>query len=228
MLGAVIVALLIIFGLIAVSAAIASTKLREKSRSEAFAQLASELDLTYEPKAPRDFRDAWAVLPQIPKQGDVHHLIYGAHAGVPVTTFRHRYVVSTGQSAAVIMHWVFSTEVPDWPEVQIKRRSAIARAFGKRSNIVLDDEHFDRHWIIKTKNPAFARAMLSPATREFIAGPRADGKKYREMWHIVGGKLCCVVRTNLDAAGVREELRRLHIMLDTLSGQRVLVEALRS
>lgn len=220
MIGAIVVALLVIFGLIAVSAAIASTKLRERSRSEAFVQLASEFDLTYEIKAPRDFRDAWAVLPEIPKQGDVRHLIYGIHDGIPITLFRHRYVVSTGQSAAVIFHWVFSTEAPDWPEVHIKPRSFFARAFGKRSNVVLDDEHFDRHWAIKTKDRAFARTFLSPHTREFLEAPRADTKKVRENWHVVGGKLCCVVRANLDAPTVREEIRRLHLMLGTLSGGR--------
>ena len=224
MLGAVIVALLIVFGLIAVSATVASTKLRERSKSEAFEKLARELDLTYEPKAARDFRDAWAVLPEIPKQGDVHHLIYGAHRAVPLTLFRHRYVVSTGQSAAVIIHWVFGAEAPNWPEVHLKRRSAIARALGKRSNVT-EDEDFDRRWVIKTKDASFARALLGPGTREFLAAPRHDGKKIRENWHIVGGKICCVVRSNLDAPGVREQIQRLYTMLATVSGERVTSQA---
>lgn len=203
----------------AIGAIVSAQKRKERAKKEAFEDLATDMGLTYEENAPTDFRDAWSVLPEIPKQGEVHHLMYGTLDGLPVTFFRHRYVVSTGQTTAVIIHWVFSSEVPDWPEVHIKRRSFFARAFGGRSTVTNDDR-FNREWIVKTDDPAFARTLLREQAIELIGAPRPDSKRLRESWHVVGGKLCCVVRASLDAPALRTQARRLHLMLETFSGER--------
>ena len=153
----VILGLLTLVALVAIASAIGASRMKERARSGSFQSLAAELALAYEPKAPRDFRDAWAVLPEIPKQGDIQHLLYGAHGDAPITAFRHRYVVSTGHSAVTIVNWVFSTEVPNWPEIHLKPRAFLARTLGKRSNVVLDDLRFDGRWVVKAPDRAFAR-----------------------------------------------------------------------
>lgn len=215
-----LVVLLVLAAGAVVAVTIASQRRRERAKSESFQQLAHELGLAYEPKAPRGFRDEWTVLPQIPKQGDVAHLMYGQISDVPVTFFRHRYVVSTGQATSVIVHWVFVTPAPNWPEVHLKRRSLLRTLLGGRSTIT-DDHRFNLEWVIKTPDPAFAKALLNARVRAFLEEPeRADGKKVRETWHVVAGNLCCVTRTTATDALIRRQARRLLDMRALVSGER--------
>lgn len=158
---------------------------------------AESLGLVYEPKGERAFRDAWSAVPGLPKRGEVHHVMFGEYAGLPVTCFRHRYVVSTGQSTAVIIHWVFSTDTPEWPEMHLHRRSWLGRVFHVRSG-VSEDIAFDRAWVIRTKSREFCAGVLSERVREFLMRPTTHiSKRAAPRWHFVGGKACMVVRADI-------------------------------
>ncbi len=219
-LPAILVALLAL-AVVATIVAVAAHKRHERSRSESFRRLAGELGLEYREKADREFRDAWTALPQIPKKGDVHHLMYGEIDEHPVTLFRHRYVISTGQGTNVIVHWVLSTEVPAWPELHIKRRGAVRAILGGRSD-VSEDERFNRQWSVRTDDPQFARALLNARVRELLERPRrASRRRGRETWHVIGAKLCCVVRGSRDADDLRHDAARLLKMRSAISGEQV-------
>lgn len=194
---------------ILVGVLIAISHRRKRARAASFEHLALSMGLAYQRKADKDFRNAWATLPQIPRKGDIQHLMFGEHEGVPITLFRHRYVVSTGQTTAVIVHWVFSAEAPDWPEIHLKRRSRLARALGRASRVT-NDPDFNSAWIIKSEDDAFARTLLSAPLRQFLMTPPVEKHLARASWHIVGGKLCAVLRANLTASLVETQIHRLH------------------
>ena len=218
---AIFVALLLLALGAIVGLAVASQRRRERAKSESFQRLAAELGLAYEPKGGKDFRDAWTVLPQIPRQGEVHHLMYGEIDGAPVTFFRHRYVVSTGQATSVVVHWVFSTEVASWPEIHIKRRGALRRMLGGRSANASEDDLFNRAWVVKSDDRAFARAFLNERVRGVLGESVRDSRrKIRESWHVVGGKLCCVTRVTADESIIRRQAHRLLTMRAAASGER--------
>ncbi|MEO1129028.1 MAG: hypothetical protein AAFX05_04875 [Planctomycetota bacterium] len=204
-------ALLVVVGVFIVLGVRASIRAK-KARDAGLADWAVQAGLVHEDKGDKDFRKAWSVLPEIPNQGEIHHLMYGEIDGTSVTLFRHRYVVSTGQTTMVIIHWVISSDIPDWPELHLRKRSGFAKMLGARSNVA-SDAAFDRHWVIKAKNPGFAAAMLRPHVMQLLS-PTAHGTSPRQHrlaskrlrgWHLLQGKLCAVYRggmqpQDLDAA----------------------------
>lgn len=183
---------------------------RHRMVSNAKMQSAAEsLRLMYEPKGEKAFRDAWSAVPGLPKRGEVHHVMFGEYAGLPITCFRHRYVVSTGKSAAVIMHWVFSTDTPAWPEMHLRRRSWVGKVLGQRSN-VSDNFAFDRGWVIKAESKEFAAGLLSESVQEFLLRPTTQiCKRASPRWHFVGGKACMVVRADVKPEHLRAGLDHL-------------------
>ena len=199
-----VVALLLVFGVV-----IVGTRSRQQALNAKIRAGAESLGLVYEPKGERAFRDAWSAVPGLPKRGEVHHVMFGAYDGIPVTCFRHRYVMNTGQSAAVIIHWVFSTDTPHWPEVHVQRRAWLARVCGVRSR-VSEDEAFDRAWAIKAKSREFAADLLSSDVRAFLAHPTAHISKWASpRWHFVGGKVCMVVRADIKPEHLKGALDHL-------------------
>jgi hypothetical protein len=204
-------ALLVVIGAFIVIGVRASIR-ANKARDASLADWAAQVGLVHEKKGDKDFRKAWSVLPEIPNQGDIHHLMYGEIDGTSVTLFRHRYVVNMGQTAATIVHWVISSDIPDWPELHLRERSGFAKMFGTRSNIA-GDASFDRNWVIKTKNTGFAAALLRPSVTRLLSptahagSPRLHrlASKRLKGWHMLQGKLCAVYRgtmqpQDLDAA----------------------------
>lgn len=150
--------------------------------------------LHYEAKGDAEFASAWSVVPGLTKRGTVHHVAFGDYRELPVTAFRHRYIVHTGQGAAVILHWVFATDTPQWPSIHLRRRSWMARAVGLRSRVT-DDAAFNRMWAVKTKDPKFAEELLSPAVRALLMPLNTEFSRWSTpQWHFVGGKVCFVVR----------------------------------
>jgi len=225
MVGAI--AILVTIGLVIVALAIFAwrhARTRERQTDQSLRDLAQQRGLVYEHKADDDFRKAWSVLPELPNTGAVHHLLYGDVDGLPVTLFRHRYVVNTGQATAVILHWVVSTDVPDWPELHLKRRSALARAFGARSR-VCEDPEFDKRWVIKAKNPALARDLLRPQVLpllDFEDGASQHPPTLRKSlrgWHIVHGKLCAVFRGKFDADSIPPAISRVGAVRAAIAGE---------
>jgi len=178
---------------------------------------ADQLGLVYEPKGERAFRDAWSAIPGLPKRGDVHHVMFGEYAGVPVTCFRHKYMVNTGQSHAVVMHWVFSTDTPTWPTVHLRRRWWLARLLGVRSG-VSNHGAFDREWSIKTDSKPFAAELATEKVREHLALPTSHISRWGSpRWHFVGGKACMVVRGDIKADNLRAGLDHLVGMWSALT-----------
>ena len=165
--------------------------------------------LHYEAKGDAEFAAAWSVVPGLTRRGTVHHVAFGDYREIPVTAFRHRYIVNTGQGAAVILHWVFATDTPQWPSIHLRRRSWVARAVGLRSRIT-DDALFNRMWAVKTKDPKFAEELLSPGVRALLMEPAPTQTRWSApQWHFVGGKVCLVVRGSLKAAHFESALDQL-------------------
>lgn len=165
-----------------------------RAKSVQYEQAAAALGLRYEPTGDAGFRAAWSALPELPAKGKIEHVVFGEHRGVAVTAFRHHHVVSTGQSAAVIVHWVFSTETPEWPAVHLRRRSALGLLFGHRSRVT-SDAVFDRAWVIKADSPAFAAEILTEPVRRMLMAPvpqKSRGTKCS--WRIRDARLCLLVR----------------------------------
>ncbi len=212
----VLISILALF-IVLTAVMVVRTKRRRGQRSGELAELASSLGLEHIDKADSAFRDAWAELPGIPKAGECRHVMYGSLGGLAVTAFRHRYVVSTGQSTQVIHHWVFSTDVPEWPATHLRPRAGIARMLGVRSR-VSSDELFDRAWVIKTDDPAFADTLLGPAVRELLREQLGGERWVRaRRWHVFRGKLCMVTRRDLSAGQVRAGFDALEAMMRAIA-----------
>jgi hypothetical protein len=214
--------------LVAVSVAVLAV-MRSRSQAErrnrGLVELAADLGLEHLDKADTEFRDAWSALPGIPRSGECRHVMFGALGGLPVTAFRHRYVVSTGQSTQVIFHWVFSTDVPHWPATHLKPRSGLARLLGKRSG-VSSDPALDRAWVIKAEDRAFADTLLGPPVRSLLA-EQLQGERWvrGRRWHVLEGKLCLVNRGNLSDERVRAGFAALESMLAAIGREPVGREA---
>ncbi len=206
--------------------AIVKSKEQRTKRSKELEALAASLGLEHLTKGDTAFRDAWSALPGIPKTGECRHVMFGSLDGMPVTAFRHRYVVSTGQSTQVIFNWVLSTDIPAWPAVQLKPRSGLARMFGGRSRVSGDDA-FDRAWVIKAEDPAFAEALLGPDVRGLLMAQLRGERWVRiRRWHVFEGKLCMVTRSNLSADRVREGFGALASMLAAIGRESAITEAI--
>jgi hypothetical protein len=189
------VPILFIAAMFAVMALIVLVRKRQRGvHAKNLHDAAVELGLRYEAKGDTAFRDAWSALPGIPNRGEVRHVCFGEYRGLPVTAFRHRYVVSTGQSSAAVVHWVFATDTPQWPALHLRRRSSFGRLLGMRS-AVTGDPAFDRAWVVKAESEAFAAEVLSAGVREFLMRPEPVIARWATVrWHFVGGKVCLVVR----------------------------------
>ncbi len=188
---------------------IVGTRHRQRMTNANIQGIAESLGLLYEAKGERAFRDAWSAVPGLPKRGDVNHVIFGDYAGLPVTCFRHKYVVSTGQSTAVIVHWVFATDTPHWPAMHVHRRNWVSKALKMRSH-VSEDAAFDRAWSIKAESKEFCAGMLTEPVREFLARPTTHiTKRVSPKWHFVGGKACMVVRADIKPENLRGALDHL-------------------
>jgi hypothetical protein len=189
--------------------AIFGTRRKLRAKRNTIEAEVGALGLHYEAKGDTAFRDAWSALPGLPKRGDVRHVCFGEYRGLPVTAFRHRYVVSTGQSSASVVHWVFSTDTPHWPALHLRRRSGLGRLLGMRSTITGDPE-FDRMWVVKAESEGFAAEVLGDSVRGFLMRPEPVMARWATVrWHFVGGKACLVVRGEVKADAVGPALDHL-------------------
>ena len=175
----------------------------------AYAELAGRLGLGYLPKSDADFQKAWTKLPEVGRGGKVLHVVFGEIDGVGVTAFRHRMVVSTGQTTMVINTWVVAADTPDWPDVGVTKLPLLQR-LAWRSLGVTDDEAFDKRWKVSTKNRPFARDLLGEPLRAIIQASGAKGRRWRaHAWRLFGAKLCLIVRSDLDASALSDAIDTL-------------------
>ncbi len=208
----IIVAMVAVLGFIAFLS-------REHRRATALqVQAAMEsIGLQYQPKGDADFLRAWSILPGIPKRGDIQHIGFGVYRALPVTVFRHRYVVSTGQSTAVILHWVFTTDTPQWPAIHLRKRSGLGRLLGHASHATKHEE-FDRAWVVKAESTEFAAGLLTEPVRTLLLRPRPEfARRTEPQWHFIAGKLCLVIRGDVKAGALRLALDHLIAMWEALS-----------
>ena len=86
-----------------------------KTRSDAALAIEEDPDLSYTRKASDGWHRRHRPLGDIPKRGDVHHLITGQRLGLDVTVFQHSYIVHTGQAAIPVARTVLMATTPRWP-----------------------------------------------------------------------------------------------------------------
>ncbi|MFG0253239.1 MAG: hypothetical protein ACF8NJ_10235 [Phycisphaerales bacterium JB038] len=111
----------------------------------------------------------------------------GEWEGRPVECVQHRYVVSTGQTTAVIQHRLAALPVPTiWPDLQLGEENIFTRIGSAIAgeDLQLEDEAFNKRWRIRTKDEAFTILLLSPELQQHLRqAPRG------QQWFIIDGRL---------------------------------------
>lgn len=140
-------------------------KRRKVSGRSGEEQAAAELGLTYDKKPARDVRKALVLPRGFIRSGELLHLCTGDLAGRELMLCEHRYLLHTGQATIPIIHTIYSSVAPDWPEVHVKPMSffgRLARRLGLRKSLQLDDDRFNRAFSVKASDELFAVTLLSP------------------------------------------------------------------
>lgn len=200
----VIVGTLVILALLIARAACE----RRKAQLEA---LVTELGFEYTKKADDNFRDAWAVLPEVKSKGTVSHLLVGDVDGREVSIFQHTrqegmMMIGSTPAPNIVTFSVYSNSAIGWPEIHITRRGWASRRRlrrGKPDGILTGDESFDQRRKVETTDERFVRTLLQPAMREFLL------EKNNVAWRVVGERLCLIYTGGLRFGKVRASLDRL-------------------
>lgn len=205
-----------VMGVLAVVAVMVKLGVFVRKRRAGVAQTAQELGLSYEPKADKSFRDAWAVLPEIVKSGSVKHLIVGQVDKRELTAFEHTRMVMVGNVPMVIAHCVYSTPAEGWPDLHVTRRGWFSRwrfNAGKRSGLLIGDEKFDAQRQVKSDSEEFARWLLGPDLRVLLLEDDSAA------WRVVGQQLCLIYKHKMRAEQIQASIYRLQRFWSALPEQ---------
>ncbi len=133
--------------------------------------IAAQLGLTYQKKAPKTIRDLYRDLPQIKRNSTITHLMTGTLANRPLTIFQSMYMVQAGNTPVWVYHTIYSTTAPPWPLVKIKKRSFFDRLLKhilKRHELELDDPEFNQTMRVETVDEDTAIMLLTPDMQRFF------------------------------------------------------------
>lgn len=155
-----------------------------------------------------DFR--WQPFSQLPalKGGPkrVNWAAAGTIEGRDVFAIEHKYVVSTGQVTAVIVHTAVACRCPAfWPAIELKPETFFHRLADRlgASDVKLESERFNRRWRVQTSDPDLALAILTPEAQSMLeTAPRP------ETWHIGDGWIRVVRRAPVKPEELPAYLRR--------------------
>lgn len=116
----------------------------------------------------------------------------GDVAGKPVLLCEHAYSVGSGKNRRTYVHTVAAVRVPaEWPRVELGPEGVLQR-IGKRvlgaRDMDLEDEAFNRRWVVKTLHPDVALALLPREVQVWLTAAPPQ-----ERWWIGSGVLCCMV-----------------------------------
>ncbi|MEQ9617293.1 MAG: hypothetical protein RLN60_04585 [Phycisphaerales bacterium] len=169
-------------------------------------QAAQQLGMGYLPAGDKDFRAAWATLPEVSKSGKIKHIIFGVRDGVEATGFQHQVTMHTGQAPIVVFRSIYSCEIPTVPETHIATRNLFQRAarkLGLARGIETTDSRFDRFWSVKSQDERFAIDLLNERLRAHITHKRGV------TWRLMNGRLCLIYGGSMKADRVGSSLERL-------------------
>jgi len=198
--GAVVVGLIVVV-------AVGSRKQREQQIAEIFAQSG----LVRERKPFDSGADArwvpFASLPQLKGgAGRVTWCASGAIDGHEVVAIEHRYVVSTGQVTAVVVHTCVACRCPDfWPAIELKAEHLLHRLADRlgASDLEVESERFNRRWRVSASDTDLALAILTPEVQAMLEdAPR------NETWSIGLGWIRVVRKGVLKPEDLAVLLRR--------------------
>ena len=135
---------------------------------------ASDIGLSYQKKAPKELRAAFADLPQVPRGCTLTHLMTGTLADRDLVAFQATYIVPAGNVTIPVIHTIYSTNAPAWPLTVVKRRHGLAwlenifrRLRGNRE-LLLDDAAFNREMRVFATDEDAAIVLLSPEMQRFM------------------------------------------------------------
>jgi len=109
----------------------------------------------------------------------------------PVEVYERSQMVWLGSfMAPVVVECFYKLPAPNWPMVQIRARRGIAKfwyKFGSRTGIMLDDDAFNAHYKVTSKDEEFVIMLLSPDLQAFIMDkPTVDwsvGQGSIKLWY---------------------------------------------
>jgi hypothetical protein len=112
----------------------------------------------------------------------------GAVEGRQVFLIDHAYTVHTGKSNHTVHHTAAATACPaQWPVVSLKGQNLVtgwwANLHGR--DMTLENEAFNKRWIVRAENEDFALLVLSPQVQEFLCNAPSG-----ETWQIGHGWIC--------------------------------------
>ncbi len=187
--------ILALIGLFAVIVIIGSLVRASRKKADQWREQADALDdtltLDFNADPPKDFHREYVYLPEIKKSGKTHRLAQGTIADHNATFFEHRYVVSTGQSTHTVIHCVYATDAPGWPDLSVTPRhpfSKLMRSLGWRKGLLLDDPQFNHRFVVKCDDEPFAVTLLTPEMQQFLLG------KPNARWRITHNKVFLIYR----------------------------------
>lgn len=133
--------------------------------------IANQLGLTYQKKAPKTFRDLYGDLPQVKRNSTITHLMTGTLANRPLTIFQSMYMVQAGNTPVGVYHTIYSTTAPPWPRVIVTKRSFLGQLFKKflrRDELELDNPEFNLIMRVQAVDEDTAIMLLTPEMQRFF------------------------------------------------------------
>ncbi len=170
------------------------------------AQVAERLGLDYRAKVDDGLRGRIEHVPELTRRGKIRHVFEGALDDRPLMLFQSSYMVYTGQGAVEVAHTVYVCAAPEWPLLHITPRGLLGRLaarLGRRPDLALESEQFNRRLKVRTVDDDFAIALLSPEMQAFLVS------KPSVRWHTLPGRLCMVYRGPLKPPRIEGSLQRL-------------------
>ncbi len=112
----------------------------------------------------------------------------GEVEGRQVFLIEHAYTVHTGKSNHTVHHTAAAIACPSqWPVVSLKGQNVVtgwwANLHGR--DMKLENEAFNKQWIVRAENEDFALLVLSPQVQDFLCNAPSG-----ETWQIGHGWIC--------------------------------------
>jgi hypothetical protein len=201
------IAVAVVFAVFVVILVIRASKQRNELWQQRADTLGDTIDLDFDHDPPKHFHRDFTFLPEIVKTGKTNRLARGVIADHPAVFFEHSRVVSTGETSHTIVHSVYATEAPDWPELGVTPRNIISkllRHVGVRKGVLLDDPAFNHAFVVRCEDEPFAVTLLTPEMQAFMLG------KTTSRWRCAHGRVFLIYKGAL-------KLERMPVSVDRLA-----------
>ena len=151
------------------------------------------------------------------KNARLRYLFVGSigEDGLTIRIFQHGYTISTGQSAYTIYHRAGYVRCPeDWPTTRICTRRKGKMKFGtwkKKNEITLENDEFNRRFMVKSFDPDFAVTLLNPDLQEALL---SVDKKIAGAWHIESGRLWYLEKGSMTPLSLPLTMKHFRLFVD--------------